>query len=381
MASLILALSSKETGALLPIYILVIEVSLYGLTCPDKTGKYFLRAFFLTTIIFPAILGSIFLLNEPSWLIGGYQTRPFSLTERLLTESRVIWQYLQFTLLPDISTMGLYHDDIILSTGLLKPISTLFATTSLVGVVIFAIISIKRFPMISFGILWFLAGHLIESTFVPLEIAFEHRNYLALLGPTLTVSYYLLKGGTSPSPSAHRVTIAIALICFLGFNTYVRAFDWSNPLTMAETEATNHPKSARAQYVLGRVYSDLFLETGYFELARKAEKAFIASASNKNSTIGLFGLLILKASQNEALLNNQTQDLLARLSKIPPTQDTYTQVQRLVECKLSNHCQAIPKDTLLKILTATFNNPHLTTNQQLQIQHLRQQLSDISPNK
>ena len=46
-----------------------------------------------------------------------------------------------------------------------------------------------------FGIGLFLAGHLLESTVLPLELMFEHRNHLPALGPLLVLCCYLSHPG------------------------------------------------------------------------------------------------------------------------------------------------------------------------------------------
>ncbi len=45
----------------------------------------------------------------------------------------------------------------------------------------------RRYPLFALAVLWYLAAHLIESTVVPLELYFEHRNYLAVVGPLFAV--------------------------------------------------------------------------------------------------------------------------------------------------------------------------------------------------
>ena len=44
-------------------------------------------------------------------------------------------------------------------------------------------------PIFSFAVLFFLASHALESSAFPLEMVFEHRNYLASLGPLLFLAY------------------------------------------------------------------------------------------------------------------------------------------------------------------------------------------------
>ena len=48
-------------------------------------------------------------------------------TQRLLTESRVLWFYVGMIVYPDVRSMSLYHDDFLVSTGLLEPGTTLLA--------------------------------------------------------------------------------------------------------------------------------------------------------------------------------------------------------------------------------------------------------------
>ena len=45
----------------------------------------------------------------------------------------------------------------------------------------------RRLPVVACGILWFFVGHLLESTVIPLELMFEHRNYLPSFAVLLAV--------------------------------------------------------------------------------------------------------------------------------------------------------------------------------------------------
>ena len=110
------------------------------------------------------------LLPAGKWLWAGYELRSFTLLERLLTEARVLWFYLGLIVLPRFEAFGLYHDDISLSTGLLMPWTTLPALLGLAGLVGIAWHVRNRAPLLAFGIAWFLIGHSLESTVLPLEI-------------------------------------------------------------------------------------------------------------------------------------------------------------------------------------------------------------------
>ena len=77
-----------------------------------------------------------------------------------------------------ISYSGLYHDHEPFAFGLLRPPSTLLSVLAIVALIIAALGLRRRLPLFGLAILFFFAGHLIESSAIMLELKFEHRNYL-----------------------------------------------------------------------------------------------------------------------------------------------------------------------------------------------------------
>jgi len=249
----LLAFFSKENGALLPIYAILIELVFYRLAAASSVSRVF-RILWWAVITAPVVAGLFLIaLNPYRWLaLNGYAYFDFNLGERLLTETRVLWFYLRIILLPDYRDMGLYHDDIAISRGLLEPWTTLPAILGIAGLLAGAAVLLRRHPLIAFGILWFLVGHSLESTVVPLEIAHDHRNYLPLWGILLPTAWYLLRPyeGLITRPVLHRTIVV--LLCFLfGMATYARANTWKDLSTLVIHDAFNHPNSARARTSLG----------------------------------------------------------------------------------------------------------------------------------
>ncbi len=109
----------------------------------------------------------------------------------MLTQARLLWLYVQWLFVPDISAFGLFHDDIELSTGIVSPPSTLIAIIGLLGVAGAALLMRRKAPVFSFAVLFFLASHALESSAFPLEMVFEHRNYLASFGPLFLLAYLI----------------------------------------------------------------------------------------------------------------------------------------------------------------------------------------------
>ena len=241
---LILGLVSKENAVLLPVFILSLELTVFsnkpvwgGLKRNQLTGFIFRPWFILATVsLVTAILVYIF---QP-----GYTGRLFSMPERLLTESRVVATYIYLILAPRLSGFALHHDDVVISQGLLTPPTTLLSIVFLISLIVISWLIRRRLPLISFGIFFFFAGQLLESTFIPLEIMHEHRNYL----PSFGLIFAGVAGITALSDLLKNKIILALIPGFLAafsFTSIVRAGDWSNVVSLYSNEVIHHPKSVR----------------------------------------------------------------------------------------------------------------------------------------
>jgi hypothetical protein len=164
--------------------------------------------------------------------------------DRLLTEPLVLWHYLGTMLVPDIRNMGLYLDDIPIRHA--GEAAGWIGLLGLVAVAAGAIALRRRAPALCFAVLWFLAGQSLESSFLPLEPAFEHRNYLPLFGPALAAAYYLCQLVARPRLLYLRSALFLLPVVLAGL-TAIRSAQWSTPERFIVHEAENHPRSPRAQ--------------------------------------------------------------------------------------------------------------------------------------
>jgi len=156
----------------------------------------------------------------------------------------MLMDYLWTIVRPVAHSRGLFGDDVVASTGLLQPLTTL---PSLLGLLVLASGAFhvrRRFPPLAASLLFFLAGHLLESTSIPLELYFEHRNYL----PALLLGWPVAIALTKPGRYAlARASALLALCLALAAVTHVRALTWAAPYEQAEKWAAQLPRSARAQ--------------------------------------------------------------------------------------------------------------------------------------
>ena len=163
---------------------------------------------------------------------------------------------------PDGRWFTLYHDDITLSRGLLEPWTTLPAALGIAGLIAAAWLARRRAPVAGFGIAFFLGGHLLESTVLPLELAFEHRNYLPAFGPLLALCYYLPHPGLTRRwlPLRRAALPLLAVLCALV--TWPRADAWGRGMPyLQHYELSRNPDSHRLHRSLASFHAYLAVHT------------------------------------------------------------------------------------------------------------------------
>ncbi len=251
---------SKETGVLFPVFVLAWELVVRRATVGQL--DVFARILVVLSTVVALAVAAYLVSGVAQWLWSGYGLRSFSMLERVLTEGRVLWFYLGLMWFPRLSSFGLHHDDIQISSDLLTPWTTLPAALGLFLLLLLAWYVRKRAPLIAFGIVWFFVGHMMESTVLPLEIAHEHRNYLPLLG-VLLAGVGVFMTGLQPDrthlAAVERAVLAggaFALIALTSI-TALRAYQFGEEVRRTQLAVQDHPESAQAQYEAGSTLARL----------------------------------------------------------------------------------------------------------------------------
>lgn len=288
---MLLGMLCKETAALVPVYLLVIEFAL--LDFRDRVGKRDRQVlgFFAVFLVLPLLAVGTLAAIRPSFFFASYVGRDFTPYQRILSECRILLDYLRWTFLPDLRQLGLYHDDIPASRGLLQPFTTLPSVLIVVGLLATALVGRRRWPLFSFAVLWFFGGHLMESTVLPLELAFEHRNYLPIFGVLLACSGGLY-GMAQDTANRRLAAMGLVAACLLlASATAVRSLDWHSELDFARSEASHHPESPRAVTELQWAYVNYVTSTGDTRLipaaVAAAEQAKQVDPGSINQDVGL----------------------------------------------------------------------------------------------
>ena len=237
----------KENAILLPLFAVTVELTFFSRRNLTASAKRHLMIFYATMLILPAAVGVVYLVFNPNFILGSYESREFNLVERLLTEPRVMFFYLSLILVPSISRLGLHHDDFQLSTGLLAPPSTLLALLAWGLIIVLIVWGLRKRTIWAFGITWFLAGHALESTIIGLELAYEHRNYLPGIGICAMIIYYLAALIERRRSGVGMLVVSgLCVVLAFGFVTRTRAEIWNTRLSLFESLARHHPSSYRA---------------------------------------------------------------------------------------------------------------------------------------
>lgn len=240
----ILALFSKENAVLIPAQLLLLEcfLRLQGAQTNQWSKRLFIYVLAPCSIIIAGYL-LFYLLDGLFGSKPGSLVRGFDVYERLLTQARVLGDYLMSILVPRMQGAGVFHDNYPISQGLLQPATTLFWIIVHFGLLVTSWVYRRKLPLIFLGVFWFYLSHAIESTVIMLEIKFEHRNYLATIGVALAVV-----SGFSSLLTGRRVRVIMlsGVVGLCGLMTSLSASLWGNPALASKVWVEENPGSARA---------------------------------------------------------------------------------------------------------------------------------------
>lgn len=262
--SFFLAIFSKENALLIPLYCLLIEWVFFYQKSPwtffNNFSQRNKRTIGLSLSLLTIALG-LYVLNYAS---QGYGNRAFTLTERVLTETRVLCFYISLIVLPRINALGLFHDDIVLSGSIIDPWTTIVALIFIVSLIIIAIQAREKKPLFAFGILLFFTAHLMESTIFSLEIAHEHRNHFASIGLIIALTGLLIH--SQPFNKKRYALVCGVFFIIFALTTTLRSYEWKDNFHLAQYEASHHPKSPATQALL----SNTAYKTQHYKIAEDA---------------------------------------------------------------------------------------------------------------
>lgn len=355
----ILAFGSKENAAMLPISIFLFDLFLIqGLTKGNIKKNSLI---FIILILIPVALALV--LKGPSIFsensLSGYERRGFTLLERLLTEPRIILFYISLLLYPMPDRLCITHD-ILISQSPINPPTTIIAIFTIIIILGLTIIKSKKWPLVAYCILFYFLNHIIESSIFPLELAFEHRNYLPSMLFFVPVAILVLKAIQFFSyKRSMQIIFSIFIILVLiaqGHSAFMRNFIWKTEESLWLDAVDKSPNLPRAHHNLGRHYGD----TGQnqkaiveYELALKLERG--SHGETHHLTHHNLALIYVKTDQEDEAIDH----LHKAIAIFPRYADAYNNLA-LIIAKRGKYDDA--HNLLIRSLTYDRNSPQAHNN-------------------
>lgn len=365
-AMAVLGVMAKETAALLPLLAWTLEATLLGaaLPCRDRIFKVWKTIFF----VLPAIAMLAYVALRWPEFMRSYQAREFDLGGRLLSEARAVADYLYLLIRPTVSGLAPFRDDFAISTGLLSPPTTLPSILLVAGLGLAGVLLRKRFPLFAFAVFWFGAGHLLESTVLPLEPYFHHRNYVPAIGPI-----FFLAGLAGRMDRQHlRLAIPVVTVyaLLLAFVLHEISRTWGDEVLAGELWYQMHPQSVRAAQFLAIQYTNRGDYNGALSIIDRARQA-----NRDNSGLALQSVLLGCLVEPQTRWISRVDDAVGTLRAGRMSLSAIDATRRLVNVWHDGSCKHADADVLHRILDAMSANPQFSVwpevRQQMHFQRSR----------
>lgn len=344
-----LGVFAKETAVLTGLMVLTIEYAVFS-----KARAPLRQAWKLVFLVLPLALVFGYLLLAGR-IAGEYSYRAFSFPERLLSESVIVLDYLGKILVPTNARINLYNDGYPFEEVAGNFLLIGFSILALIALVAAALSRINKF--LSFGVLFFLSGHVLESTVIPLELYFEHRNYLPTVGLmialTLGVGGWLLRLRQSKRlEGTLALILVISWVGWLGVVSTIESRVWGDPRAFSVAAFTERPGSLRARQEIGTYMMSVGDYMGAANVLYSIDSDFGVFAGTYSQ------ILMLKCYQADIPIPNQ-EKLISIFEKAEFDRGAEAALQDIWRMKRSRNdqCQNVSGTTLLSVIDALLINP------------------------
>jgi protein O-mannosyl-transferase len=208
----------------------------------------------------------------------------------------------------------------------------------------------RRHPAFALAILFYVAGQLIESTSIPLELYFEHRNYLPALLMFWPLGLVLAERSTMPLVKG---MLLVGLPISLATLTYLRAELWGDSSSQAMLWAKLNPDSPRAQASAAEV------EMQRGQPQRAVERLQRLLKAQPNQAQLAFNLIDARCMSG-GLRPDDWEETKVAMHGTPNTGPLFAQwFERVLPIALSGRCPGLELSQLQQLIDVGLRNPHL----------------------
>ena len=235
----VLALLAKESGALIVVYALVLELLLSRHT-PQRKLPLAAWALAGANLLLLAAL-----LRYAHWGEATEMQRGYAMPDRLGSQGLMLLVYLKGLFLPVAADLNPFRFEYFLR----DQANVRWGIAIWLALMLLPVFAwLRRWYVLALVLAWFFFGHVMESSWLGLEPYFAHRNYLPALGLVFALVCWVL----SKKSNARLWRTGLALYtAVLASVTWMNTSLWGNRALAAEIWAIQEPKSIRAALNLG----------------------------------------------------------------------------------------------------------------------------------
>jgi hypothetical protein len=360
-----LAVLSKANGALLPLFAWIVDAILLkphsAVAERTRRGMTWMKSCLL--VLPSALLFAYVAYQAVAGMTRGILAeRPWTLGQRLITEPRVVMDYLGLLWIPRPYSTGLFNDSVAVSTGWLTPPGTLPCILAVGALLFVAYATRRRYPALAVALLFYFAGQLLESTSIPLELYFEHRNYLPAMLMFWPLALWLCEGAFEKPDlrTSHRapeglrgVRFALSILLPLGLAslTYLRADLWGNRDDQALLWGEKNVHSPRAQAYAAQIEAARGHRAG--GIAR-LERALVEHPDDIQLALNLVGM---KCSAGTLAPADLDRAKVALRETLNVGRLGYEWFEQALPAVLEKRCRALDLAAVQSLLDAAWENP------------------------
>jgi tetratricopeptide (TPR) repeat protein len=250
------ALATKENAVMLPICLYFYDLFLIQGINRQNFRRSIKMAFFPILLVLIAIL----FLADMNWIMELYAVRSFTPGQRLLTEARVVLFYLSLLAYPTSDRLTLIHQ-IDISTSLIDPWQTLPAMGAVIVLGASPFLLARKWPLGAYCLLFFFLNHAIEGSILPLELIYEHRNYLPSMLIFVLPALALTRGFdyfSSNKIVQGSIGMCVGFLLFAqGHTTHLYNTYYRSELSLWFDNAAKYPNLSVVQNNLGNAWEEL----------------------------------------------------------------------------------------------------------------------------
>ena len=289
---------------------------------------------------------------------GQLPGRDYTALERLISQPQILIEYFKLAFIPNIESFNPFHDNtkfVTLDSLSLPSLAGLFL---ILASLVFSVIYRKKYVTLSFAIMWYLGAHVLESTNLNLELYFEHRNYIAILGP-----YFFLASLLISLPNKYKlptVFLSSIYLLYLAFNLYLTTSLWGNKPLAAHQWFQAQPGSSRASEHLA---IELFNQNKWQDAAKVMELQ-IANCPDCTSSVAhaMFFSCLLKQNEKANIYYNK---LFVLKEDTLNTRAIPSIFNKLSQAVSNNDCTAFTLKDIKKLNQAFLELPSSPFNKKL----------------